>query len=92
MANAPTACSNALAAVELRRRGITEVAVVGDRPDLLGVLRAAWHPGVVLAWGEPYDSPLWAERAEGCAYVCQQFMCEQPAADTTTFEQQLQRR
>ena len=92
MANAPTACTNALAAVELRRRGITEVAVVGDRLDLLAVVRSTWRPSVVLAWGEPYGSPLWAEREEGFAYVCQQFMCERPAADTTTLEQQLQRR
>jgi uncharacterized protein len=60
----PGAVSNALAAIEMRHRGLTEV-VVGDRPDLVRLAHVVWRPDAVLAWGEPYDSPLWADRATG---------------------------
>ena len=59
-------------------RGIKEVAVVGDRPDLLAVVHERWRPNVVLAWGEPYDSPLWTSRGDGLAYVCEHFACQAP--------------
>jgi len=75
---APGAFSNALAAAELRRGGITEVAVVGDRPDLLAVVAERWRPSVVVAWGEPYDSPLWSRRTAGLAYVCRDYACQAP--------------
>ena len=75
---APTAFSNALAAADLRVRGITEVAVVGDRPDLLEVVSTRWRPDVVVAWGEPYDSPLWQGREAGLAYVCRNYACQAP--------------
>ena len=45
--------------------GTTEIVVAGDRPDLLGVVRAEWRPHAVVAWGERYDSPLWADRPDG---------------------------
>ena len=35
-------------------------------------------PNAVLAWGEPYDSPLWDQRREGLAYVCRQYTCQAP--------------
>ena len=80
---APGAFSEALAAAALRREGITEVAVVGDRPDLVAVVWERWRPDVVLAWGEPYDSPLWEGRHDGMAYVCRHYACQAPqdAAD-----------
>ena len=75
---APSAFSQALAAAALRADGITEVAVVGDRADLVAVVNERWRPDVVLAWGEPYDSPLWAGRTAGLAYVCQHYACQAP--------------
>jgi uncharacterized protein YyaL (SSP411 family) len=75
---APAAVSNALVAVEMRQRGLTEVAIVGDRPDLVRLARAVWRPDVVLAWGEPYESPLWEGRPEGFAYVCRDYACQAP--------------
>ena len=75
---APSAFANSLAAVALREFGITEVVITGDRPDLLAVVRERWRPDVVLAWGEPYDSPLWADRTAGLAYVCHHFACQAP--------------
>ena len=75
---APTAFSRAMMAVDLRRRGITEVVVAGDRPDLLAAVTAQWRPAVVLAWGERSASPLWEGRVDGLAYVCQQYVCRAP--------------
>ena len=54
--------SNALLGIEIRSRGITEVAIVGDRPDLVRLAQSLFRPDIVLAWGERYDSPLWHER------------------------------
>jgi uncharacterized protein YyaL (SSP411 family) len=70
--------SNALIAADLRRRGTTEVAIVGDRPDLVRTAHSIWRPDAVLAWGEPYDSPLWGDREEGYAYVCRDYACQLP--------------
>ena len=72
------AFSNSLIATDLRRRGLTEVVIVGDRPDMVRLAHSVWRPDAVLAWGEPYDSPLWEHREEGNAYVCRRFVCEAP--------------
>ncbi len=74
----PTAFGHMLSAVGLVGSGITEVAVVGDRPDLVDVVRSDWYPEVVLAWGQPYDSPLWEGRLPGNAYVCHDYTCLAP--------------
>ncbi len=70
--------SNALVATDLRRRGITEVVIVGNRPDLVRLAQSIWRPDTVLAWGEPYDSPLWHERNDGFAYICREYSCQAP--------------
>ena len=49
-----------------------------DLPELVRLAHAVWRPDVVLAWGEPYDSPLWEDRREGNAYVCREFVCAAP--------------
>jgi uncharacterized protein len=74
----PGQYSNAMVATDLRRRGLTEVVVVGDRPELVRLAQSVWRPDTVLAWGEPYDSPLWADRDEGFGYVCRNYSCELP--------------
>ncbi len=76
---APTAFSNALAAVDMVTNGLTEIAIVGDRPDLTRAVQSRWLPNAVLAWGRPYDSPLWHQRTDGAAYVCQNYTCQVPA-------------
>jgi len=38
-------------------------------------------PNAVLAWGEPYDSPLWHGREDGHAYVCRGYTCQLPTAE-----------
>jgi uncharacterized protein YyaL (SSP411 family) len=89
MATSPTATTEALAAVHLLRNGVTEVVVVGDRPDLLAEVRRQWRPEVVLAWGEPYASPLWEGRPTGAGYVCRDSTCDLPATDVATLTAQL---
>ena len=64
-------------------------AVVGDRPDLVRAVRDRWLPNAVLAWGSPYDSPLWEQREPGFAYVCQHYVCQIPADSVETLLAQL---
>jgi hypothetical protein len=89
MRQAPSAFSHALAAVDMRSTGITEVAVVGDRCDLLDVVRSSWRPNAVVAWGEPYDSPLWESRHDGLAYVCRHYACQAPQSTPAGLAAQL---
>jgi uncharacterized protein len=89
IAQAPGAVSNALLGIEVRSRGITEVAIVGDRPDLVRLAQSLFRPDVVLAWGERYDSPLWHERTDGLAYVCRDYACETPQDTPEGFFRQL---
>jgi uncharacterized protein YyaL (SSP411 family) len=76
----PTAFANLLAAIDLDVRGATELVIPGDVPELVAVARERWRPNTVLAWGEPYDSPLWEGRTPGLAYVCREFTCRNPIA------------
>ena len=86
---APGQHSNALVATDLRRRGLTEVVIVGDRPDLVRLAQSVWRPDTVLAWGEQYDSPLWSDRAEGFGYVCRNYSCELPQDTAQGFAEKL---
>jgi uncharacterized protein YyaL (SSP411 family) len=81
--------ANALVGIEMRNRGLTEIAIVGDRPDLVRLAHAVWRPDAVLAWGEPYDSPLWEGRTEGFAYICRDYACEAPQDTREGFFRQL---
>ena len=88
-ASAPSALSHALAAADLRSRGMDEIVIVGDRPDLLAVARERWRPNALIVWGDPYDSPLWRDRVPGSAYVCRDASCQLPASDPVTLRRQL---
>ena len=88
-ASAPTAFGNLLSAAHLRHRGVVEVAITGDRPDLVARLHTQWLPTVVSAWGERYDSPIWHDRKDDLAYVCRQHTCMAPAHDVKTFDEAL---
>ena len=85
----PTAFAHILLTAQLLGDGFTEVAVTGHRPDLVAVVRDRWHPAVVLAWGQPTDSPLWAGREDDRAYVCRNYACRLPADDVDTLSAQL---
>jgi uncharacterized protein YyaL (SSP411 family) len=66
-----------------------EVAVVGHRPDLVAAVLRRFLPRAVLAWGEPFPSPLWEGRTEGRAYVCEGFACQAPVDSVEALEAQL---
>jgi uncharacterized protein YyaL (SSP411 family) len=87
--SAPTAFGNLLIAAHLRHRGVVEIAITGNRPDLVTQLHSQWLPTVVSAWGERYDSPIWQDRKDGLVYVCRQYTCMAPADDAKTFDQAL---
>jgi uncharacterized protein len=89
MPQAPSAFSNALAAVDMFRTGLMEIAVVGDRPDLVRALQTRWLPNAVLAWGTPYESPLWEQRSDGLAYVCRNYACQAPTDSVEALLSQL---
>ena len=85
----PTAFAHTVVAADLLRRGLTEVVITGDRPDLLDVVRRQWIPDAVMAWGEPTASPLWEGRDPGLAYVCRHYACQMPASDPESLSMQL---
>jgi hypothetical protein len=89
MATQPTAFTHALSAVDLVADGVTEIAVVGDRPDLVGAVHRNYLPRAALAWGEPYPSPLWEGRRDGLAYVCRNYACLAPTSTVEDLEGQL---
>ena len=78
-ASAPLGFAHFLAAVALRAGGTSEVAVVGDQPEFVREVQRTYLPDTVLAWGEPYASPLWDGRSEGAAYVCRGNTCLAPS-------------
>ncbi len=78
----PLALANAVAAAGLVGGGVTEVVVTGQRPELVAAVQARFEPTVVLAWGEPTASPLWADRRPGYAHVCRSYTCASPTADS----------
>src|SRR5581483_9405637 len=86
---APIAFTNALAAVDLLVSGVSEVAIVGDRPDMVAAVQTRFEPNAVLAWGEPYPSPLWEGRQPGLAYVCRNYACQAPVDDPAALLEQL---
>ena len=86
---APSGFSNALAALDMRHAGTTEIVITGDRPDLLAEVRGRWLPNAVLAWGERHDSPLWAGRDDGLAFVCRAHVCQLPVSERSDLAVQL---
>jgi len=88
----PTAFAHALGAVEMRVEGPKEIVVVGDSAaaaDLVAAAGGSFRPGAVLAWGEPFMSPLWEGRDADRAYVCQGYACQQPATTPAELTAQL---
>jgi uncharacterized protein len=85
----PLAFPELLCAVDLHRSGATEIAVVGDRHDLVSVVHGRYLPNAVLAWGEPYESPLWESRRDGFAYVCRDYACLAPVDSVDALAAQL---
>ncbi len=85
----PMAFGNLLAALDLLEHGPVEVAVAGDRPDLVALVARQYLPDAVLAWGERYPSPIWEGREDGKAYVCRTYACLAPVTDADALSAQL---
>jgi uncharacterized protein len=85
----PTAFGHLLEAMDLAVRGLSEVVVAGERPDLVAAVQQRFVPHAVLAWGERDDGPLWEGREDGRAYVCRAYACQLPATDEATLLTQL---
>ena len=64
-------------------------SIVGDRSDLVGAVHERYLPNTVLAWGEPYPSPLFEQRQQGLAYVCRNYACQRPTDDVDELVAQL---
>ena len=88
-AGAPSAFGNLLLAVHLLHKGITEIAITGDKPELVAHVKKQWLPNAVLSFGEPIDSPLWQNRPSGFAFVCQNYVCSAPAKSIAELDQAL---
>jgi uncharacterized protein YyaL (SSP411 family) len=78
-----------LGAIDSHATGITEIAVVGDMPEMVRAVQSRYLPNAVLAWGEEYDSPLWAERQSGHGYVCRNYTCSAPVTNPAELLAQL---
>ncbi|MGH9151722.1 MAG: thioredoxin domain-containing protein [Acidimicrobiales bacterium] len=89
MGEHPGAFTHLVAAAAVHVDGLAQVVVAGDRPDLVRAVQSRYLPGAVLAWGEPYPSPLWEARAAGRAYVCRDFACRLPASTVDELVAQL---
>jgi uncharacterized protein len=59
-----------------------EVVIASSSQDLVRPVWERFLPDAVLAWGEPYPSPLWEGRdgpeAADRAYVCEGYTCKLP--------------
>ncbi|MDA8393058.1 MAG: thioredoxin domain-containing protein [Actinomycetota bacterium] len=89
MDHVPTSAAWALGALHMRLGPPLEVVVVGDRPDLVAEVHRRFHLDAVVAWGEPYESPLWQDRQPGAAYVCSGYSCQLPATTPQQLASQL---
>ncbi len=87
----PSAFAHLLGAVDLDTAGITEIVIPGPATELVTAVQRRYLPRAVLAWGEPYGSPLWEGRETGKAYVCRDYACQVPATDPTQLMAQLDR-
>ena len=87
---APIAFSGMVSAAHLLNVGATEVVVAGERPDLVSVVAERYLPDAVLAWGEPFESPLWEGRGDGRGYVCQNYACRAPVSEPGELSEQLE--
>jgi uncharacterized protein len=91
----PTAFAHLLSALVLDTSGTTEIAVAGAperrgadqiMPELVRAVTGRYLPNAVLAWGEPFASPLWEGRTPDAggrarAFVCRDYTCLAPVTD-----------
>ena len=82
MRSHPQAFTTSLGAVDFLLTGPTEVVITSPAPsELVAAVHERFLPNAVVAHGEPFESPLWADRREGLAYVCRDYACQAPTGD-----------
>jgi uncharacterized protein YyaL (SSP411 family) len=84
----PNAFAHLLRAADFYLAPVREVAIVGpgaEASTLLGVVRSAFRPHLVLAGGEADGVPLLEGRepvdGHAAAYVCEHFICQAPVTE-----------
>ncbi|HWE34893.1 MAG TPA: thioredoxin domain-containing protein [Solirubrobacteraceae bacterium] len=82
----PQAFGQLLAAADFYLGPVHEVAIVGEDADaLVGVVRGAFRPHIVLAGGASDGVPLLEGRepvgGRAAAYVCERFECQAPVTE-----------
>jgi uncharacterized protein YyaL (SSP411 family) len=93
---APTAVPALLGAAVLNALGTIEVAVTGDRPDLVAEAGRPFIPRRVLAWIDPavvpqsLPLPLLEGREDGYAYVCRFGECRIPTPTAGELRRELE--
>ena len=93
LAKAPSAFCGLVAAATWTAPASSRSPSRGTAPTSSPGCGAAYRPGVVLAWGEPYDSPLWEGRTDaaraGLAFVCRNYACGAPVSTPDDLVRQL---
>ena len=94
--SSPLAFAEMLAAVSMTETGPVEIAVTGERADLVRAVQQRFLPTSVLAWRSPstrspgpgetppgggFKSPLLAGREDAMAFVCLRGTCLAPVHD-----------
>ena len=87
--SAPSAFCHAVSASLVLADGTMEVVLPGPAGEFLHEFRQQWRPHSVVAWGEPFESPVWTDRVPGSAYVCRDHQCMLPATTVDQFRQSL---
>ena len=91
----PSGFGKMLAAVDFLSGPSQEVALVGQPDPFLPALRKRYLPRTVIAGGETENVPLLENRStldgKPTAYVCENYVCNQPTTDAVVFEGLLQK-
>ena len=85
LAVSPASFAGTAVAVDFLSAPRRQVVVSSADPALVRPVWARYLPSTVLAWGEPYPSPLWEGRddagAAGQVFVCEGYTCLLPVRD-----------
>ena len=91
----PSGFGKMLAAVDFLSGPSQEVALVGQPDPFLPALRKWYLPRTVISGGETRNVPLLENRStldgKPTAYVCENYVCNQPTTDAVVFEGLLQK-
>jgi uncharacterized protein YyaL (SSP411 family) len=85
LAISPASFAGAALAADYLTGPRRQVVAASTDETLVLPVWARYLPGTVLAWGEPYASPLWQGRddagAAGLVFVCEGYTCQLPVRE-----------